>query len=117
MPPASISHGRAKRCREVFRRAKRIYEKFGHPDEWTLDYQGALTGYSASEGLLLPDNDFAFESDMAVRWSPSVGAARCEDTVVVDARGYEVVTEAQVWPKVEVAVKGYPMMRPGILVR
>ena len=27
---------------EVFRRAKRIYEKFGHPHEWTLDYQGSL---------------------------------------------------------------------------
>ncbi|MGE3819008.1 MAG: M24 family metallopeptidase, partial [Isosphaeraceae bacterium] len=27
---------------EVFRRARRIYEKFNHPHEWTLDYQGYL---------------------------------------------------------------------------
>lgn len=104
--------------REVFRRAKRIYEKFGHPDEWMLDYQGHLTGYAPSEGRLLPESDIVLKPDMALRWSPSVGAARCEDTVVVDGRGgYEVVTEAQHWPKLEVVVKGYTMTRPGILER
>jgi Xaa-Pro aminopeptidase len=41
--------------REVFRRAKRIYEKFDHRDEWTLDYQGHLTGYAPCEGRLLPE--------------------------------------------------------------
>ena len=29
---------------------------------------------------------------MALAWSPSVDAARTEDTVVIDSRGYEVVT-------------------------
>jgi hypothetical protein len=37
--------------------------------------------------------------------------------VVIEARGYEVVTEAQNWPKLEVAVKGFLMTRPGILER
>jgi hypothetical protein len=54
---------------------------------------------------------------MAICWNPSVGSARSEDTVVVDARGYEVVTAAQNWPQLEVTVKGYPMTRPGILER
>ena len=40
---------------EVFRRAKRIYEKFDHPHEWTLDYQGAQIGYSPREMVLRPD--------------------------------------------------------------
>lgn len=104
--------------REVFRRAKRIYEKFGHPDEWTLDYQGHLTGYAPCEGRLTPDAELVLQPEMALRWSPSVGAARSEDTIVVDGRGgYEVVTDAQHWPKVEVVVKGYTMTRPGILER
>jgi hypothetical protein len=54
---------------------------------------------------------------MSICWNPSVGSARSEDTVVVDARGYEVVTAAQDWPQLEVTVKGYPMSRPGILER
>jgi Xaa-Pro dipeptidase len=102
---------------EVFRRAKRIYEKFGHPHEWTLDYQGSLIGYSPRDVLLRPDSNLVLESNMALSWSPSVSAARTEDTVVVDSRGYEVVTGMQDWPAIEVAVKGYIIPRPGILER
>jgi len=102
---------------EIFRRARRIYEKFDHPHEWTLDYQGDLIGYAPREGPLRPDDPSPLQDGSALRWSPSVGSARSEDTVVVDARGFEVVTEAQDWPKVEVAVKDYPIFRPGILER
>jgi Xaa-Pro aminopeptidase len=102
---------------EVFRRARRIYEKFNAPHEWTLDYQGALIGYSPRELMLTPETNLTLQPDMALCWSPSVRSARSEDTVVIDARGYEVVTAAQNWPQIEVAVKGYKMTRPGILER
>ncbi len=101
----------------VFRRVKRIYEKFGHPHEWTLDYQGSVIGYSPCEVLLRPDSSMVLESSMALSWSPSVNAARTEDTVITDSRGYEVVTKMHVWPQIEVAVKGYIIPRPGILER
>ncbi len=39
---------------EVFRRAKRIYEKFRHPHEWTLDYQGSVIGYSPRKSCCGP---------------------------------------------------------------
>jgi hypothetical protein len=103
--------------REVFRRSRRIYEKFGHADEWMLAYQGFIAGYSPTEVLLKPESDRRFEAHSAVRWMPSVGPARSEDTIVVDPRGFEVVTEAQSWPKLEIEVKGYPMIRPAILER
>lgn len=103
---------------EIFRRARRIFEKNLHPHEWTLDYQGFATGYSPCELPLLPDRDWRLPGDMALCWSPSVLSARSEDTTVVDARGgFEVVTEAQRWPKLEVMVKGFPVPRPGILER
>ena len=102
---------------EIFRRARRIYEKFDHPHEWTLDYQGGLIGYSPREVLLLPDSPLTLQDGTALRWCPSVGAARSEDTVVIDSRGFEVVTEAQDWPTVEVAVKGFPIRRASILER
>lgn len=102
---------------EVFRRARRIYEKFGHPHEWTLNYQGSQIGYSPRELILRPDSPARLANGTAVCWCPSVNASRSEDTVVVDDRGYEVVTEAQNWPKIEVQVKGYTLPRPGILER
>jgi Xaa-Pro aminopeptidase len=102
---------------EVFRRARRIYEKFDHPHEWTLDYQGNVLGYSPREILLRPDSTFVLEPDMALAWSPSVRAARTEDTVVIDSRGYEVVTASQDWPQIDVAVKGFVIPRPAVLER
>ena len=50
---------------EVFRRARRIYEKFNAPHEWTLDYQGVLIGYSPREALLTPDSNLVLESGHA----------------------------------------------------
>jgi Xaa-Pro aminopeptidase len=102
---------------EVIRRAKRIFEKFDHPHEWTLGYLGHGIGYTPREQFLLPDSAASIEAGTALRWSPSVGPARSEDTVVIESRGYEVVTEAQNWPKLEVVVKGFLLTRPGILER
>jgi len=102
---------------EVISRARRIFEKFDYPHEWTLDYLGHTIGYAPREVLLLPDSSAPIEAGTAYCWSPSVGSARSEDTVVIDPRGYEVVTDAQNWPKLEVTVKGFLMTRPGILER
>lgn len=102
---------------EVIRRARRIYEKFGHPHEWTLDHQGWSIGYAPREAPLRPDSPRMIQADTALRWCPSVGPTRSEDTIVVDQRGYEVVTEAQDWPMLQVVVKGHPVARPGILER
>jgi Xaa-Pro aminopeptidase len=102
---------------EVFRRARRIYEKFHHPHEWTLDYQGSLMGYSPREVLLRPDSQLTLDSHMALAWSPSVCSARTEDTFLADPRGYEIVTKMENWPVIEVAVKGIVIPRPAILER
>ena len=102
---------------EVFRRAKRIYEKFDHPHEWTLDYQGNVVGYSPREVVLRPDSTLVSRAEHGPGVEPQRRAARTEDTVVVDARGYEVVTAPQDWPQLDVAVKGFVIPRPGILER
>jgi Xaa-Pro dipeptidase len=102
---------------EVFRRARRIYEKYDAQHEWTLDYQGSTIGYSSREVLLTPESNMILQPNTAICWSPSVSSARSEDTVVIDERGYEVVTAAQNWPQLEVCVKGFAMSRPGILER
>ena len=102
---------------EVLRRARRIYEKFHRPHEWTLDYPGFLIGYAPREVLLVPDSPLALSAGMAICWCPSVGSARSSDTIVIDERGYECVTAAQKWPQLDVAVKGFVIPRPAILER
>ncbi len=102
---------------DVYRRAKRIYEKFGRPDEWTLDYQGSLIGYQSRELPLLPDSSLRLMANCALRWGPSVGSSRSEDTIFIDEKGFHVITNTHHWPLVEVCVKGFTIPRPGILER
>ena len=102
---------------EIFPRARRIYEKFNHPHEWTLDYMGFLVGYNPREALFAPDSNFVLAANTAFCWSPSVCAARSCNTTVIDDRGYECVTAAQNWPQIDVAVKGFLIPRPAVLER
>lgn len=103
-------------CAEVLRRARRIYEKSGVTHEWMLAPQGSVTGFSPSELLVVPTSQFRFRTGNAVFWSPSVGAARCGDSVLLHENGFEILTPTQQWPTVIVSVKGYEVERPGVLV-
>ncbi len=105
------------RVDEILKRARRIYEKFGRLDEWELDHQGYATGYAPREFPLKPDDSRVLDFDCALRWSPGVGGARSEDTVVIDGRGFEVVTRSRQWPEVDVSVKGLTFPRPDLLAR
>jgi Xaa-Pro dipeptidase len=102
---------------EVFRRSKRIFEKFNHPHEWTLDYQGDIIGYAPQEVPLLPDSTMPLQDGTAMRWGPSVRDARSEDTVFIETRGFDIVTKCHQWPTIEVSVKGFAIDRPAILER
>jgi Xaa-Pro aminopeptidase len=101
---------------EVLRRAKRIYEKCGVAHEWVLAPQGGVTGFSPCELLIVPSSQFRFRAGMAVAWSPSVGPARCGDTILLHENGFEILTPTQQWPSVIVSVKGYEVERPGVLI-
>ena len=102
---------------EVFGRVRRIYEKYGRPDEWMLAPQGSVIGYRPTELRLTPDEPLRLAHGHAVRWTPTVGASRSDDTVLVDDRGFEVVTDTGAWPHLEVAVRGLSIFLPSILRR
>jgi hypothetical protein len=53
---------------------------------------------------------------MALAWTPSIGPARCGDTVLLYENGFEILTPTQQWPNVIISVKGYEVERPGVLV-
>lgn len=102
---------------EVFRRALRIYEKFGSPHEWILCDQGGVVGYNPQELLVRPDSRFRLRENMALSWNPTIGAARSQDTILIDDDGYEVVTALLRWPTTTVRIKDQSVERPAILIR
>lgn len=103
-------------AKEVLRRAKRIYEKHGFPDEWALHHQGGITGYAPREERVLPDSQRLLREHMALAWNPSITGTKSEDTILIDDSGFEVLTNTLRWPSLVISVKGYDIPRPDILV-
>lgn len=103
--------------RETWKRVARIYEKFGHADEWEFADQAEVTGYQPCEVRVTPNSDFVLRAGMAMYWHPSVGPANIGDTMLIGPSGLEVLTPTEQWPMAKVDVKGAPILRPDILQR
>jgi Xaa-Pro aminopeptidase len=101
---------------EVWKRVKRIYEKFGVADEWQLDRQAEVIGYGTSEMPLTPKSEFQLSAGMPVFWHPSVGPAPMGDTILVGKTGFEWLTPTEDWPQLAVEVKGDIIHCPGLHV-
>ena len=116
-PPASISRGRRRPS------PRSSAGRGGSTRNSTTRTSGRSTtrdSWSATRPArrpCVPESPFPLRSGMALSWSPSVGPARSQCTVVIDERGFEVVTAPQAWPRLDVAVKGFTIIRPGILER
>ena len=102
---------------EVWKRVKRIYEKFEVPGEWQLARQAEITGFSPTEVPVIPQSEFRLNAGMPVFWHPSVGPAAMGDTVLVTEAGVEWLTPTEHWPRLAVDVKGMVIQCPDILVR
>jgi Xaa-Pro aminopeptidase len=102
---------------EVWAKVRRIYEKFGVPDEWQLADQGDVTGYALPEARVVPGSEFVLAAGMPVHWHPAVGPALTGDTILVRDGSPELLTPGEDWPQVTVNVKGEPVPRPDVLVR
>ncbi|MCA9059406.1 MAG: M24 family metallopeptidase [Planctomycetaceae bacterium] len=100
---------------DVWKRVQRIYEKFGLPCEWLQSDQADVIGYRASEHRLTPDSSCALQEGVPVFWHPSVGEAATGDTLLVTARGPELLTRSARWPEMSVLVKGHGIPVPGLL--
>jgi len=102
---------------ETWKRVERIYEKFGHSEEWHFADQGCVTGYELCEAPIVPRSEFRLAAGMPVTWQTSIGPALAIDTILVSESGFEVLTPMESWPQVEVDIKGVKVPRPDILVR
>lgn len=102
---------------ETWSRIERIYEKFGHSEEWHFADQGCVTGYELCEAPIVPRSQFRLTEGMPMIWQPSIGPALTMDTMLIGAAGFEMITPMENWPQINVDVKGVMIPRPDVLIR
>jgi Xaa-Pro aminopeptidase len=110
---AMIAATRPGRCLgEIFQTGIDQYINTGFPDEWRLHHQGGPAGYEPREYFAFPGSTDLVSAGQVYAWNPSITGTKSEDTILVNEKGNEILTEISNWPKL--TIDG--MERPGILV-
>lgn len=103
---AAVSDGDAG---EVFEAIRDAYSAVGHPDAWEAGDQGGAAGFARREWFAGPDTTPPVTAPMGYAWNPTIGAARSEDTYLVEAdgAGLECLTATPNWPTRTVSAVGF----------
>jgi len=105
----------------VFQAIQAAYEHLGHADEWQKHHQGGAAGFAGREWFAAPEVEASAKitTPMAYAYNPTIQGAKSEDTVLVTADGFEVLTDTGQWPTTAVDAYDYDAVieRPDVLVQ
>ncbi|MFD1645876.1 M24 family metallopeptidase [Haloarchaeobius litoreus] len=83
---------------DVFAEIRAAYDAVGYPDEWRNHHQGGAAGFAGREWIATPESEARVHLPQGYAWNPTVRGAKSEDTVLVTADGFEVLTRTDDWP-------------------
>ncbi len=103
--------------RAILASGQRIYQHVGAEGEFYLCPQGHVIGRVPVELTFTPQVEELLQTNWAVCWHASVGAALSCDTFVITDEGPRTVTAADRWPLKRIKIQGAEFVRPDFLVR
>lgn len=101
---------------QVFKSAQEAYASVGYPNEWQLHHQGGPAGYEPREYLAIPGSNDPIITGQVYAWNPSITGCKSEDSVLVDEKGFEVLSAISGWPTMKIEVGDKIIERPDILI-
>lgn len=102
---------------DLWAKVRRIYEKFGLPNEWLLADQAEVVGYKLQEWNLVSEPERILTAPIPVFWHPSIGPSTAGDTILVTKNGTELLTPIRNWPRITVHVRNSPVQCADVLIR
>lgn len=101
---------------ELFELITQLYTDVGFPGQWELHHQGGATGYVGRDWRAAPGESRRVLEHQAFAWNPSITGTKSEDTIVVTADGFEILTRSGGrWPMRTVTLGEAVVERPDIL--
>jgi len=101
---------------QIFEDAQNAYAEVGYADEWQWHHQGGPAGYEPREYIAIPGSTDKVTVGQVYAWNPSITGCKSEDSVLVGADGFEVLTAIPSWPTIKVELADQTIERPDILV-
>jgi len=102
---------------EIFDQMKNWYAKVGYEGEWMKHHQGGATGYDDREWVAYPGIKEFVRNNQTFAWNPTITGTKVEETMVVNEKGFEVVTKTKDWPMIIVDLNGKKYPQPAIMIR
>ena len=103
--------------KDVIKAGQSAYEREGFPGEWNFQHQGGASGYDNRDYLGMPDMNEMIHLHQAFTWNPTIQGTKSEDTIIVNEKEPELITQTGGWPTIEHEVDGIVLKRPAILSR
>lgn len=100
---------------EIFELTQAKYAELGFENEWQLHHQGGPAGYQPRELVATPGESTRVAAGQVYAWNPSITGTKSEDTILINADNFEVLTEIPDWPVIEIEVGGEIIPRPATL--
>lgn len=101
---------------QILTMQKDLYARYApRPDEWTLHYQGGITGYILSNAAMCLDERNVVAQRQAFGYFLTVTGAKVEELAIVDQGAAEVLSRG-VWPQKRVQTPYGSYEAPDLLV-
>ncbi|QEO16062.1 M24 family metallopeptidase [Agromyces intestinalis] len=78
-------------------------------DEWRRHHQGGAAGYVGRDPRAVPGAADRVQVGQAFAWNPSAPGAKVEDTMLLGASGFDVLTSDPRWPSLEIGGLARPI--------
>lgn len=101
---------------EVFEAGRSAYRDTGYAGEEHRHFQGGTCGYRLREHDLEADSEYVLKAGEIFANNPSISGVCIEDTILIEPRGYRVLTLSQNWPSRTMEQDGTTLARPEILI-
>ena len=99
----------------LYKIAADAYAAQGFAGEIDKHHQGGACGYRTRDWVAHPANDEFARLHQGFAWNPSITGTKTEETGVVTADGFEVVTATDGFPIISTVIEGREYFSPGIL--
>ncbi|MEW6507749.1 MAG: M24 family metallopeptidase [Bacteroidota bacterium] len=102
---------------EIFDKMQEWYKSVGYENEWMLHHQGGAIGYDDREWVIFPGIKEVVKTNQSFAWNPTITGTKVEETIIVNEKGFEVLTKSPNWPMIIVNLNGKKYPQPSILIR
>ncbi|HHY00048.1 MAG: M24 family metallopeptidase [Atribacterota bacterium] len=101
--------------KEIFIKARDLYEELGYKDEWKLHHQGGAMGYDVRDYICNSESEEVVQENQVFCWNPSISGTKSEDAFIAQKDGFKFITSPVLFPTIEIKVGDMVFVRPGIL--